>query len=52
MSDIPKILPVHGEGNHAVVEGASHHFNIEDLRQAPSVNALRCHLPINGEDLL
>jgi cysteine desulfurase / selenocysteine lyase len=50
-----KILPVHGEGDHAVVEGGAKRSDDSSFGQAPSVAPQNKsgprHLPINGEDL-
>ncbi len=46
-----EILPVHGEGNRAAVEGALGLSEREDGPRPPSASAAPSHLPVNGEDL-
>jgi hypothetical protein len=52
MSWALKILPVCGEGDHAVVEGRCRlSVAVRDLPNRPSTTLRAVPLPMNGEDL-
>jgi hypothetical protein len=47
-----KFLPVYGEGDRVAVEGGLQLSNARECDHPPSVSALRCHLPVNGEEFV